>query len=172
MKMLKKSLIALAILAIAVPAFAGDYSDNKYHKPWEQTNPVYVAKTVTTIDVIMDVGYWIEIYTKDSIEVYQDSSIGDAFYNYSGCSGDLDVNSNFNATLTVSAEADTSTATGDWSATIGLDSSDQGSSIGITGNSANTVVICVVGKDLNLEGLPRTDNLKVATVTIKVVPAS
>ena len=168
--MLKKSLIALAILAIAVPAFAGDYSDNKYHKPWETTTPVYKAKTVTTIDVIMDVGYWIEIYTKDSIEVYQDSNIGDAFYNYSGCSGDLDVNSNFNATLTVSADK-VAGGTGNWSATIGTSAATQGSSVGITGNAANSVVICVVGKDLNLEGLPRTDNYKVATVTIKVVPA-
>jgi len=169
--MLKKSLIALAILAIAVPLVSAGqvYSDAKYHKPWESTT-TYNAKTITTIDVIMDVGYWIEIDTTDSIEVYQDSSIGDAFYNYSGCSGELDVNSNFNAILTVSASA-ISGGTGDWSATIGLDAASQGGSVGITGNAANDVVICVVGKDLNLEGLARTDNLKVAVVTVKVIPA-
>jgi len=173
--MLKKSLIALAVLAIALPSFGATVWDaEKYHKPWE-SRTVYSWKPFATIDVVMDVGYWIEIDVTDSIEVFQDASLGNPFYNYSGCLRNIEVKANFAATLKVSADDLSSVgAGGDWSAKIRLssatDDSSLASTVGVAANTSTDVDICVTGKNVSLVGLPMTDNLKVAEVTLQVIP--
>ena len=162
MKMLKKSLIAIAVLAIALPAVAGD---TKVHKPWP-TKTIYSWQPITTIDVIMDVGYYIHIVNQDDIEVSQTSIDGsDPFFTYLGCS-DSEVVSNFHATITGDVVG-TSAAGGEWSATFnGVDELEI-----VPGSQ--TVTICVLGKKVqiqNLEGLGGEDNVKVAELTVKVVP--
>ena len=117
--MLKKSLIALAILAIAVPALAGNPKiTEKFHKPWE-SHTVYEWKDIATFDVVMDVGYWIQIELEGDIEVSQDASLGNPYYSYSGCLEDVEVKTNFPATLKSKA-AKASAAGGKWKAKMRL----------------------------------------------------
>ena len=105
--MLKKSLIAIAVLAIAMPAFAADA--DKFHKPWSsETKTIYHYKNIATIDVLMDVGYWIQLDYASDIKVSQTSTISgqNPFYTYYGCLTDgMTVKTNFLATLKASAEA-------------------------------------------------------------------
>jgi len=158
MKMLKKSLIAIAVLVVVMPAFAGD---KKWHDPWPTT---YVPQEITTIDVIMDVGFYIHIVNQDSIKVTQDGTIGDKnpYTNYSGCATG-DVVSNFAAVLSVSAAAVSGAAGGSWSASI------TPSSIGA---GTTQVTICVQGTGLDITGLAGGQkNVKVAKVTVSVKPA-
>ena len=58
-KMFKKSLIAIAMLAMAFPAFAGSV---KIHDPWPTQ---YVPQEITTIDVTLDVGFFIHIIRRE-----------------------------------------------------------------------------------------------------------
>jgi len=164
--MLKKSLIAIAILALAMPAFAA--STQKYHKPWDSTTTVtYHYQDVHQITVCMDVGYWIQIDYSDCIEVEQDSSLGDPYKSYSGCATDVKVTTNFAATLKATAAA-TSLAGGDWSATIdGYATKDV--------NPGETLVdVCVSGTNVEIKNLTvdggDSDNVEVAVVTISVIP--
>ena len=168
--MLKKSLIALAVLAIAVPALAGNPVDaNKFHKPWESYT-VYEWKDITTFDVVLDVGYWIQIELEGDIEVSQDATLGDPYYSYSGCLEGVEVKTNFPATIKSSASA-TSSADGDWNAKMRLNGSGIAPSstldIPVTGA---TIDICVTGTNVKIGELPQADNVKVAQVTISVIP--
>ena len=85
--MLKKTLIAMAILAIAVPAFAADkVTTSKFHEFVPVTTYTYV--TAAVIDVCMDVGYWIQIDVPGTcIEVQQDANASNPYTTYSGCKG-------------------------------------------------------------------------------------
>jgi hypothetical protein len=179
-KMLKKSLIAIAVLAIALPAVAGDV---KIHKDWP-TKTIYSWQDITTIDVILDVGYYIHIVNQDDIEVSQVSIDGsDPFFTYYGCS-ESEVVSNFHATITGDVVA-TSSAGGSWSATFenlthGGGAVDEAEIIPGT----QQVNICVTGKEVkiqdlfnvdpndpnNVTGLGGEDDVKVAELTVKVVP--
>jgi hypothetical protein len=161
MKMLKKSLIAIAVLAIALPAVAGD---TKVHKPWP-TKTIYSWQDITVIDVIMDVGYYIHIVNQDDIEVSQYSADGsDPFFTYYGCS-DSEVVSNFHATIAGDVVG-TSAAGGNWSATFnGVEELE------ILPGTTN-VTICVLGKEVEIQNLELggEDDVKVAELTVKVVP--
>jgi len=161
--MLKKSLICVAILAIAMPAFAAD--TYKFHG-WDSTTVVtYSWNDICTMNVVMDVGYWINIDCAGDIEVQQDSLLGDPFYSYSGCSDAIVVQSNFLATLKATAAAD-SPAGGSWSATIG-NANTLEIPIGTT-----TVTVCVAGTGVKIDKLTQADNVHVAVVTISVLPTS
>lgn len=175
--MLKKSLIAVAILAIVLPALAGDtVTASKFHKNWPgQTVKTWNYQDVKCINVVMDVGYWIEVKYNGDIEVQQDAALASAwgksvFETYSGClaNGGIDVLTNFHAALKAKAEAK-SAAGGTWAATIG------GASIfEVAANTQYTdVSVCVTGKDVkikNLQAAGGADNLKVAEVCIQVIP--
>jgi hypothetical protein len=158
--MLKKSLIAIAVLAIALPAVAGDL---KVHKPWPTQ---YVAQEITTIDVVMEVGYYIHVKDQKSIKVSQDTSASDPYKTYKGCKT-TDIVSNFDAKVSGSVSA-ASDAGGEWSAQF-----NDGGSVVIAPGTTN-VNICVYGKKVaieNLKGQAGTEQ-KVAVLHIKVVPAS
>jgi hypothetical protein len=165
--MLKKSLIAIAVLAIALPAVAGDL---KVHDPWPTS---YVKQTITTIDVILDVGYYIHVKDQKPIEIWQESSAADPYKTYSGCKT-TDVVSNFEAKLSGSFNK-TSKAGGDWSAKFNGDSTHT------LAAGVHPVEICVRVVKFNIEnlfetgdpaGLGGTKNYKVAELKIQVVPAN
>lgn len=171
--MLKKSLIAIAVLAIAMPAFAAD--PVKEHKPWSsETATIYHYKNMATIDVLMDVGYWIQLQYAGSIKVSQTDQIDgqNPYYTYYGCLGKftwwaqngLFVKSNFLATLKGTAEAK-SAAEGKWSVDLNGDGATTDVGIG-----ESYVSVCVTGKEVKIEKLPQADNVKVAEVTIWVIP--
>jgi hypothetical protein len=158
--MLKKSLIAIAVLALALPAVAGDL---KVHKPWPTT---YVAQEVTTIDVVMEVGYYIHVKDQKSIKVSQDTSAKDPYKTYKGCKT-TDIISNFDAKVSGSVNAE-SAAGGSWSAKF-----NGGGSVTVPAGTTN-VEICVYGSKVAIEKLTGEagKEVKVATLHIKVVPAS
>ena len=154
--MLKKSLIAIAVLAIALPAIAGDV---KVHD-WPT---VYSKVNVTTIQVCLDVGFFIHIKDQDCIKVTQDTSASNPYKTYTGCITS-DVESNFDATLTASITS-ISSAGGKWSVKL-----DGGSSVSVPAGDSD-VEICVTGKKVEIGKLHGGDSdVPVAEVTIKVVP--
>jgi hypothetical protein len=177
MKMLKKSLIAVAILAIVLPAMGATTTvTNKYHKNWPgQTVKTWNWQDVKCIDVVMDVGYWIEVKYDGVIEVQQDAALASqkgksVFECYSGClaNGGIDVYSNFHAALKATASSK-SDAGGTWEAEIGNSSIYE-----IAANTQYTdVSVCVKAWDVKIKNLNAqggVDNLKVAEVCIKVIP--
>jgi len=161
-KMLKKSLIAIAVLAMVMPVMAATTVDAKFHKPWT-SRTVYSYQDVQTINVVMDVGYWIEIKYDGDIKVVQDASLGDPFFSYSGCKEGIAVKTNFAATLKAKVESK-SAAGGNWSATI------MGASTYDVPKGTSTINVCVAGKEVAIQNLEQADNIRVALVTIQVVP--
>ena len=155
MKMLKKSLFAVAMLAIVMPAFAGAL---KVHEPWPCAP---IPQEVCKIDVVMDVGYYINIVDQKAITVKQDTSSADPYRTYVGCKK-TDVKANFNAQLSLSAAA-TSLAGGSWSATA---------TPSIVTPPLTNVEICVKGTGVDIDKLSGgAKGVKVAEVTVKVLPA-
>jgi hypothetical protein len=163
--MLKKTLIAIAILGLAMPAFAADTSTTKkFHEFIPKTT--YEWATVSQVNVCLDVGYWIQIdFRGKCIEVQQNSALGNPFESYSGCLDDVVVTTNFNATLKADVAA-ASAAGGDWSATL------DGGSTYVTGGSGTFAIdICVAGTEVKIKNLDVSeDKQTVAIVTIKVLP--
>ena len=157
--MLKKSLIAIAVLAIALPAIAGDI---KVHVPWPKT---YVPQEITTIDVILDVGFFIHIKDQDPIKVHQDTTASNPYQTYKGCKT-TDVISNFDAKLFGSVKA-TSAAGGSWSAKF--DGSDETH----VHPGTTSVEICVSGSKVKIDKLQGgSKDVKVAELSIMVLPAN
>ncbi len=152
---MKKSLIAIAVVLMAVPAFAGSV---KVHEPWPtQLVPVEICK----IDVILDVGFYIQIVDEKAIEVTQDTQSSDPAKTYVGCKN-TDVKSNFAAQILASI-AGTSPAGGEWSVTVTPNTVPAGTT---------SVEICVTGKKVDISKLTGgAKNVKVAEVTLKVLPA-
>jgi len=153
--MLKKSLIAIAVLAIAMPAIAGQL---KVHEPWPCAP---IPQEVAKIDVVMDVGYYINIVDQKAIKVVQDSTSNDPYHTYVGCKK-TDVKTNFTAQLLLSA-ASASAAGGSWSATA---------TPSIVTPPLTNVEICVKGTKVDIDKLTGgAKGVKVAEVTVKVLPA-
>jgi len=156
-KMLKKSLIAIALLAIALPAVAGDL---KVHKPWPTK---YVPQEITTIDVMMEVGYYIHVKDQKSMKVNQDTSASDPYKTYIGTKT-TDIVSNFDAKLSGDVKAD-SAAGGEWKATFDPSTIAPGTT---------PVTITVKGAKVDIGSLKGDagKEIRVAILHIMVVPAS
>jgi len=175
--MLKKSLIAIAVLAIALPAVAGDL---KVHS-WATQ---YVASTVNTdIHVIMDIGYYIHIVNQDDIEVSQFDGIEDEspYSTYWGCNL-TDIVTNFNAHVTMKVSQVGNLGGDDvewtgyfvpaiWSASDALAQYLHKTSSLDVNNTTVSTLICVLGTDFDLTGLPGgSTDVHVATVDFEVIP--
>jgi hypothetical protein len=160
--MLKKSLILVAVLAIVMPAF-GTKQDTKVHIPWPM---VYQKVPVTTIDVTLDVGYYIHVKDQKAIKVSQDTSSSNPYKTYTGCKTTA-VQCNFDATLTAKVVG-TSPAGGKWTVTL-----NDGPSAQLQGTAGDdSVKICVQGSKVEIGKLVGgSKNVKVAEVTIMVVPS-
>jgi len=175
--MLKKSLIAIAVLAIALPAVAGDF---KTHS-WQTT---YVAETVNTdIKVIMDVGYYIHIVNQDDIEVSQFDGLApdESPYNtYWGCNL-TDIISNFDAHITMKV-TDEGKVGPDvawkgyfvpavYDGTSAINQYNHKTDSLNVNNTTVSTLICVLGTDVDLTGLPGgSTDVHVATVDFTVIP--
>ncbi|MCH8217642.1 MAG: hypothetical protein IH892_12835 [Planctomycetes bacterium] len=168
--MLKKSLIAIAVLAIALPAIADFHVDRDPKDHFTNIKvhdwPTSFSKvTVTTIDVCLDVGYFIQILDTDCIKVTQDTGASNPYKTYVGCLL-TDIESNFDATLSAKITSKgNSVAKGEWKVKL-----DGGSSVNIPAGDSD-VEICVTGKKVNINKLHGGDSdVVVAEVTLQVVP--
>ena len=152
--MLKKSLFVVASVALlAVAAQAGEI---KIHD-WPMTEPEPIPQEVCTINVIMDIGYWIECVNQDDELKLTQKDI----HEYEGCMN-IEMKSNFAAVLSASIAA-TGAVPGDYSVTkLAPDNIPAGTT---------SVELCVklANADLSIQA-GGTDNVHVATVTISVVP--
>jgi hypothetical protein len=161
--MLKKTLIAIAILCLAVPAFGGTAVTKKIH----QFTKAYEWGYVGEVNVCLDVGYWIQIdFRGKCIEVQQNSALGNPFESYSGCLDDVKFKCNFDATLKATASS-ASPAGGNWSATL------DGGGTYVTGSPGTFLIdVCVAGVKVKIDKLIANAGHKqtVAVVTVWVLP--
>jgi len=159
MKMLKKSLIAIAVLAVAMPAFAGQI---KVHNDWPQIC-ILEKQKVWEFNVTMDVGYWIKFESQSGIKVDQYGTT-DPYHTYHGCKT-FKVKSNFLAQLIFEATA-TSPANGTWTATAVPNPVPASA-------SGTNVEICVDGTGVAIENLTGGgDGVVVAKVVVYVLPGA
>jgi hypothetical protein len=150
---MKKALFAVAAVALlAVVAQAGEI---KIHQ-WPCTlTPV----EITTIPVVMDVGYWVQIPDQDKLKI---TLAQVSIHVYEGCTN-MTVKSNV-ATLSTSITK-TGDVPGDYSSWI-----DGSASIPM---GTSSVKVCAKVVNADLSGVPGgTTGKQVATVTIKVVPTT
>jgi len=152
--MLKRSLLAVAVVALlAVGVQAGEI---KTHE-WPCT---FVALEITSIPVVMDIGYYVRIKDQDKlrIKLVQDET---DIHKFKGCV-DMVVESNFNLVLSASINK-TGAIAGDYSVSLDPTTANKGST---------TVKVCAELKNANLTGQDAgTKDVQVATVKIKVKPA-
>ena len=73
---MKKALFAVA--AVALLAVAAQAGEIKYHE-WPCAP---IPQEITTIPVVMDVGYWVRIKDQDKLKIKLKQ---DAIHDYSGC---------------------------------------------------------------------------------------
>ena len=160
--MLNRGLLWMVVMGLTMPSSGGE---NKLHKPWP-SKTIYTYQDVATIDVILDLGYYLRIMNESDIKVAQTSFNGsNPFFTYSGCIL-TDVVTNFAATMKGTVKA-TSPAEGQWSATFnGYD--ELSVDTGLT-----SVQICVLGENVathRLIGPEVKENVSVAELTIHVIP--
>jgi hypothetical protein len=150
---MKKALFAVAAVALlAVSVQAGEI---KTHS-WPCTlTPI----ELTTIPVVMDIGYWVKVTNQDAkIKLAQES-----IHVYSGCTN-LTVKTNTAVTLSTTI-AKTGDVPGSYSSWI-----DGSANIPM---GTSTVKVCAKVTDADLSGVPGgTTGKTVANVTILVVPTS
>jgi hypothetical protein len=175
--MLKKSLIAIAVLACVAPAFAGTL---KLDGTWP-TTCTYTPQTICTLDVTIDVGYYIVVENEDPIKLTQGiesnpSNDASGATTYSG-SKDYTVNTNFVAKLSASiASTDTSiVADGDLSVSItnsGSTANAGTSDPAVVSIGGDTVTIAVTANNVHIENLDAgSSDQTIAQVTVSAVPA-
>jgi len=152
--MLKRSLIAVAVVALlAVGVQAGEIKTHDW--PCQ-----FVALEITSIPVVMDIGYYVRIKDQDKLKIKLVQDEVD-IHKFKGCT-DMVVEANFNLVLSASISA-TGAVAGDYS--VSLDPS----SLNAPGG---TVHVCATLANAVLTGQPAgTSDVQVATVKIKVKPA-
>ncbi len=151
---MKGCLTTVAIVAIlAVGVQAGEIKTHEW--PCQ-----FIALEITSIPVVMDIGYFIRIKDQDKlrIKLVQDEQ---DIHKFKGCV-DMTVESNFNAILSASI---TKTGAIDGNYSVSLDTT--------AANKGSTVVkVCATLTNANLVGQDAgTRDVQVATVKIKVKPA-
>jgi len=152
--MLKRSLLAVVVVALlAVGVQAGEI---KTHN-WPTT---FVSLEITSIPVVMDIGFYIRVKDQDKLRIKLVQSETD-IHKFTGCV-DMVVESNFDLVLSASISK-TGAIAGDYSVSLDPSSANAGST---------TVKVCAELKNANLTGQPAgTKDVQVATVKIKVKPA-
>jgi hypothetical protein len=152
-KMMKGCITTAAVIAIlAVGVQAGEL---KIHQ-WPCQ---FVPQEITSIPVVMDIGYWVKIKDQDTlrIKLVQDAS---DIHKFKGCT-DMCVESNFNLTLSCSISK-TGAIDGDYSCSVNPADCNPGST---------TVQVCATLKDAKLGGQAAgSKDVHVASVKIKVKP--
>ena len=152
--MLKRSLLAVAVVALlAVGVQAGEIKTHDW--PCQ-----FVALEITSIPVVMDIGYYIRIKDQDKLRI---KLVQDEFdiHKFTGCV-DMVVESNFNLVLSASITK-TGAIAGDYAVSLSTSTADVGST---------TVKVCATLTNADLASQPAgTKDVQVATVKIKVKPA-
>jgi hypothetical protein len=148
--MSRRSLL-IGLLAV-VCASAAPAGEIKFHV-W----PVApVPQEIAAIPVLMDIGFWIQIVNQDAVIKLQQITI----HTYEGCT-DLLVRTNTNIRLSCTIEP-TQAIPGTYTCSVSP------ADIDIPGG---TTRVCARLTNANLAGRPGgTRNVRVATVTIRVVP--
>jgi hypothetical protein len=151
---MKKALVAMAVVALlAVSVQAGEI---KLHN-WPCT---FVSVEITSIPVVMDVGYWVKIKDQDKLKIklVQDET---DIHKFKGCV-DMKVENNFNIVLSCSISA-TGAVPGDYSCSVDPANVPAG---------GGTVKVCATLTKADLSKTPgNSKDVQVATVKIKVKPA-
>jgi hypothetical protein len=154
--MLKRSLVAVAVVALlAMTVQAGEIKTHTW--PCD-----FKALEITSIPVVMDIGYYIKIKDQDKLKIKLVQDTTD-LHKFTGCTN-MTVESNFNAQLSCSITK-TGVIAGDYSCSI--------TGGGVIPPGSSTVQVCatlanaVLGTSSALAG--QTD-VQVATVKISVKP--
>jgi hypothetical protein len=151
---MKKALVAMAVVALlAVSVQAGEI---KLHN-WPCT---FVSVEITSIPVVMDIGYWVKIKDQDKLKIklVQDET---DIHKFKGCV-DMKVENNFNIVLSCSISA-TGAVPGDYSCSVDPANVPAG---------GGTVKVCATLTKADLSKTPgNSKDVQVATVKIKVKPA-
>jgi hypothetical protein len=155
------ALILFNLVIFAGQIQAADFID---FKPTSTTT--YDYQLASTIEVCLNLGYFINVNSASDIEVYQDATHGgNPFMTYYGC-GQIDVLTTFPAVIKGTATG-TSPAGGHWSVTLN-DKPDLAIPIG-----TSPVVVCVLGTEVQTQLLITSqvqENTPVAVITIQVTP--
>jgi len=141
----------VALLAVSVQA-----GEIKLHN-WPCT---FVSVEITSIPVVMDVGYWVKIKDQDKLKIklVQDET---DIHKFKGCV-DMVVENNFNIVLSCSISA-TGAVPGDYSCSVDPANVPAG---------GGTVKVCATLTKADLSKTPgNSKDVQVATVKIKVKPA-
>jgi hypothetical protein len=151
---MKKTLVAMAVVALlAVGVQAGEI---KTHE-WPCT---FVALEITSIPVVMDIGYYVRIKDQDKLKIKLVQDELD-IHKFKGCV-DMVVESNFNLVLSASISK-TGAIDGEYSVSVDPANVNAGSA---------TVKVCATLIKAVLTGQAAgTKDVQVATVKIKVKPA-
>ena len=153
-KMLKKSLIAVAVLAIAMPAFAGQLT--KIHD-WEVN---WAKQTLASIDVVACVGYYFFLEDEDAIEVQQAEGKNE----FEGCSDERTVETNFAAILYASIKG---AIKGTFK--VGFSAVGGPSELAIPAGETD-IILCVSATKVELGSMTANECNKIATITLQIVP--
>ncbi len=120
----------------------------------------FVALEITSIPVVMDIGYFVRIKDQDRLRIKLVQDEND-IHKFKGCI-DMTVESNFNLILSASISK-TGAIDGSYSVSLDPTAANAGST---------TVKVCATLTGANLTGQPAgTKDVQVATVKIKVKPA-
>jgi len=165
--MLKRSLVAVAVLVIALPAVAGDY---KVHGWSSRRTPYGTLKVPNKISVVLtDVGYSFRILNLSTIKVKQDTDADDPYRTYTGCATN-GILTNFPTDVKVTIAGSGSLAGGEWSAIMEISGEADAQQITIP-QGRTTFRICVRGKNINIRALTGgARSAHVADVTIRCCP--
>jgi hypothetical protein len=143
--------IAVLLALVTLVAQAGEVKVHQWPAEWH-----YVKQEITTVPVVMDIGYWVEIVNQDDVLKLQQVSIHD----YEGVL-DLEVKCNFELTLFADI-APTGTVPGVYS--CGFANPDVDPPGGIVTLGAKL-------ENASLGTVPGgTENVHVASITISVIP--
>lgn len=156
---MKKALFAVAVVALlAVVAQAGEI---KYHT-WPT---VKVAQELATIPVTMDVGYWVRIKEQNKLGIKLTQI---KINEYFGCTN-VAIETNTQLKVTASVARFEDRVPGKY--TVGFGESMAGDAT--VDRPGGTVRVCVRLENPDLSKIPGGDkNVRVATVTLRVVPTS
>lgn len=148
---MKKTLFAVAVVALlAAVAPAGEI---KIHE-WPCA---FIPQEITTIPVVMDVGFWVKIKDQDKLKIKLSQK---SIHEFEGCT-DVPIETNSNLTLSCSISA-TGAVPGKWSCSVSPADLDA---------PGGTVSVCAKVKDADLSKTPGgSKNVHVATVSLKVIP--
>jgi len=141
----------VALLAVSVNA-----GEIKLHE-WPCT---FVSVEITSIPVVMDVGYWVKIKDQDKLRIKLIQDEAD-IHKFVGCT-DMTVENNFNVVFSCSISA-TGAVPGEYSCSVDPANLPAGGGV---------VKVCATLKKADLSKTPgNSKDVQVATVKIKVKPA-